>query len=378
MSASYKAGIAVALAISAWWPGQVQAQQRAFPAKPASGLYLGADLSFTNEMEDCGAVFRSKGKPVDPFVLMKAKGGTIARVRLWNDPRWTNYSNIWDMTKTVRRAKAAGLQVLLDFHYSDDWADAGKQITPVAWTGMNPDEQAKALYDFTRKTLADLDAAGLMPEMVQVGNELNVEILGGYLGSTLNWERNAKLINAGLQAVRDAGAAAKINPRVMLHVAQPENIEPWFDRATAVGITNYDVVGISYYPEWSSQSMSGLGAAVASAKKKLNRDVIVVETGYPFSDVRKDSSNNMLSKLLPDYPGTPAGQLKFLTDLTQTTIDNGGIGVVYWEPTWVSTGCRTRWGGGSLMENATWFDAETHEALPAFDFLGKTYSPKRP
>ena len=92
--------------------------------KPASGLYLGADLSYVNEMEDCGAVFRARGKPVDPFVLMKAEGGNIVRVRIWNDAKWTRYSDLADVTKTIRRAKAAGMQVLLDFHYSDDWRTA--------------------------------------------------------------------------------------------------------------------------------------------------------------------------------------------------------------------------------------------------------------
>ena len=115
------------------------------PDRPASGLYLGADLSYVNEMEDCGAVYRERGKPVDPFALLARKGGNLVRVRIWKDAKWTRYSNLADVTKTIRRAKAAGMQVLLDFHYSDDWADGDKQIAPAAWAKLDTPAQAKAL-----------------------------------------------------------------------------------------------------------------------------------------------------------------------------------------------------------------------------------------
>jgi arabinogalactan endo-1,4-beta-galactosidase len=116
---------------------------------PPSGLYLGADLSYVNEMEDCGAVYRLRGKPVDPFKLMKREGGNIVRVRIWNHATWTRYSDYADVLKTIRRAHAAGMQALLDFHYSDDWADGGKQIAPAAWAKHSTDEQVKALHDYT-------------------------------------------------------------------------------------------------------------------------------------------------------------------------------------------------------------------------------------
>ena len=215
-------------------------------AKPDSGLYLGADLSYVNEMEDCGAVYRKDAKPVDPFALLAAAGGNLVRVRIWNDATWTKYSNPADVAKTIRRARAAGMQVLLDFHYSDDWADGDKQLVPAAWAKLDTDRQAKALYDYTRAILSGLDAQGLMPEMVQVGNETNPELMGGKSSEKIRWERNAKLFNAGIRAVRDAGKQAKINPRVMLHIAQPENVLPWFDDAKQAGVVDYDVIGISY------------------------------------------------------------------------------------------------------------------------------------
>src|SRR3954467_14686691 len=178
---------------------------------PPGGLYLGGDLSYVNEMEDCGAVYRKGGQPVDPFALLKAEGGNLVRVRIWNNPTWTKYSNYPDVLKTIRRTHAAGMQALLDFHYSDDWADGGKQIAPAAWAGLHTDGQVKALHDYTLETLRKLDADGAMPEMVQVGNETNPELLGGKVpGQPINWVRNARLLNAGIAAVQEAGRAGSI------------------------------------------------------------------------------------------------------------------------------------------------------------------------
>jgi arabinogalactan endo-1,4-beta-galactosidase len=348
------------------------------PDKPTGGLYLGADLSYVNEMEDCGAVYRARGKPVDPFTLMKARGGNIVRVRIWNDAKWTKYSDLADVTKTIRRARASGMQVLLDFHYSDDWADGEKQIAPAAWATLDTAAQAQALYAYTRDILTTLDAEGLMPEMVQVGNETNPELMGGIKDRAINWPRNAILLNAGIKAVRDVGKTASFNPRIMLHIAQPEHVEPWFDDTTAAGVTDYDVIGISYYRKWSTQTVAQLGETIAQAKDRYRADVIVVETAYPFTTEGADQSPNLLGSdsLLPGYPATPKGQRSYMIDLTQTVVDAGGIGVVYWEPAWVSTGCKTRWGTGSNWENAAWFDLKRHEELPVFDFLARDYTPR--
>lgn len=346
------------------------------PPAPSGGLYLGADLSYVNEMEDCGVVYRKGGKPVDPFALLKAGGGNIVRVRIWNDAKWTKYSNYADVLKTVRRAKAAGMQVLLDFHYSDDWADGGKQLTPKAWEGLTTDQQAKALHDYTAEILRRLDADGAMPEMVQVGNETNPELLGGKVpGPPINWERNAKLLNAGIQAVQEAGKAGSIAPRIMLHIAQPEYVLPWFDDATKAGVAGYDLIGVSYYKKWSKYSLAQLKDTIAETRRRYGKDVILVETGYPFTLEAADTATNLLGQdgLIEGYPPTPEGQRKYMIDLTQLVVDAGGIGMVYWEPYWVSTRCGTRWGKGSDWENSTWFDYRQNEALPVFDFLDHDY-----
>ncbi len=341
-----------------------------------TGLYLGADLSYVNEMEDCGAGYQAKGKQIDPFDYLKKRGGNIVRVRLWNDAKWTRYSNYDDVAKTLSRAKAAGLKTLLDFHYSDDWADGDKQIAPAAWAGMPADKQAAALGAFTYATLVKLNDQGLMPDWVQVGNETNGELMAGPTSKSIDWVRNAKLFNAGIAAVRKAGQDTKTSPKVMLHIAQPENIIGWFDAAKIAGITDYDLIGISYYRKWSTQSLAQLGAVIKQAKARYQKDVVLVETAYPFSTYGEDTSPDLLGPdtLIAGYPATPKGQRDYMIAITRLTVANGGIGVIYWEPAWVSTGCKTRWGTGSNWENAAWFSLKTHEALPVFDFLSLDYS----
>jgi arabinogalactan endo-1,4-beta-galactosidase len=340
-------------------------------------LYLGADLSYINEMEDCGAVYRNAGKRIDPFKLFAKEGANIVRVRIWNNATWTRYSNLEDVRRTIARSRAAGMQALLDFHYSDDWADGEKQIIPKAWVGLTPQQQANALYDYTYGILTALNRDGLMPEMVQVGNETNSELAGSKKGEPINWARNAMLFNAGIKAVRDAGTKSRIKPRIMIHIAQPENVEPWFEAAQKAGVTGYDIIGISYYRKWSSMDLAGLGRVIAQVKQRFGKDVIVVETAYPFTLENADAAPNILGKdtLIPGYPATPEGQRKYLVDMTKIVAANGGSGVVYWEPAWVSTGCKTRWATGSDWDNATFFDFKRgNEALPAFEFFHHDYS----
>ena len=342
-------------------------------ASAAKPLYFGGDLSFANEMNDCGAVYRDGGAVKDVYTIFKDHGANLVRIRLWTDGNPTHYSNLADVEKSIHRAHAAGMQVLLDFHYSDSWADGDKQVIPKAWAGIaDTPALAQTLYQYTFDTLSALDREGLMPEMVQVGNEINQEMLGqeDWKGRPIDWARNAALINAGIKAVRDAGAKSAIKPRVMLHIAQPENVEPWFAAAVKAGVTDFDVIGISYYSKWSKYSVANLGTEIYRLTHIYKADVMVVETGYIWTTAWKDTSPNTLSEdsVARGYPATRDGQAKFLTDVTQAVLSNGGVGVVYWAPDWVSTDCQTQWGRGSSWENATLFDFDGN-ALPGLDFM---------
>lgn len=345
-------------------------------------LYLGTDLSFANEMEDCGGQFRERGVVRDVFELLHAHGANLVRVRLWNHATWTHYSNLEDVMKTIRRAHAAGMKVLLDFHYSDDWADGGKQIIPGAWASItDPQTLAQTLYQYTFDTLTTLRQAGLMPEIVQVGNEINSEILvkteWSAKGHPLDWPRNALLLNAAIRAVREAGAGISPKPLVMLHLAQPETVAEWLRAATQAGVQDYDLVGISYYSKWSKYSVAGLGTTLRQLSARYPARFLVAETGYPWTLDGADNSPNILGQdaLVVGYPATPASQRQYMIDLTQTVISSGGLGVIYWAPDWISTSCKTRWGRGSAWENATFFDFHHHdELLPVADFLNYPYT----
>ena len=338
-------------------------------------VFLGADLSYINEMEDCGGVYRESGRRVEPFSLFADRGANLVRVRLWHTPP-NRYSAFPDAQRTIRRAKDAGMKVLLDFHYSDHWADPGKQAPPAAWNGLTTDGMRDSVYAYTYQVLDRLAEEDLLPDMVQVGNEINPGFLLPY-GSRARWAQLSKLLKGGIQAVRDVAGHHGTHIDVMLHVAQPEHAMSWFTEAAQAGIEDYDVMGISYYSQWSSVPLAELSGRIeALVSSFAPRDLLVVETGYPWTLSGADPANNILGSdaLEPGYPATPAGQKAYLIDMTQAVFDGGGGGVVYWEPAWVTTRCSTLWGRGSHWENATFFDfSEGNEVLPGIDFIKHAY-----
>jgi arabinogalactan endo-1,4-beta-galactosidase len=341
----------------------------------AGPLYFGADLSFAGQMADCGALYRdSDGTAKDVYAIFKNHGANLVRVRIWNDGNKTRYSNLSDVIRTIRGAKAAGMQVLLDFHYSDSWADAGKQPIPADWAGIGDDAKlADTLYQYTFYVLTTLGRQDLMPEMVQVGNEINVEMLqkaraaDGPPKPPINWTRDALIINAGIKAVRDAGRQSTVKPLVMLQIAQPENIEPWFAQAAKAGVTDFDLIGISYYGrQWSQYDIAQTGDTIRRLRGLYpGKEVMLVETAYPWgSDPEGVHSNLNAKAVLPGYPATPDGQKKFLVDLTRAVLAAGGDGVNYWAPDLVPNRCDTRNKGSTTAL----FDFDG-KVLPGIDFM---------
>jgi arabinogalactan endo-1,4-beta-galactosidase len=339
--------------------------------------FAGVDLSYVNEMQDCGAQYRVGGKVKDPFQLFADAGANLVRLRLWNAPDWTKYGTEADVTRSIERAHRTGMKVLLDLHYSDDWADPQKQTVPKAWAADLGDSRKLAdhVYRYTRDVLTRLDARGLLPYMVQVGNEINTQMLrpADTPGTPIDWTANASYLQAGIRAVRATRSADGASPKVMLHVAQPENVEPWFAAATAAGVTDFDYIGVSYYRKWSSMDINQAEMALHRVHQRFERPIIVVEVSYPFTLADAgDRAPNLLGEdsLHRGYPATLRGQQRFMNDVVRMTLRVGGVGVVYWEPAWVSTRCSTRWGTGSHWENATLFDFRRgNELTPAADFL---------
>ena len=176
----------------------------------------GMDLSTLMEVEACGGKFYDSGRQGDAVEILKSYGMNLVRLRLWNDPYsedGTPYgAGTNDLARTIEMAKRlrnAGIDWMLDFHYSDFWADPGKQTIPKAWRGLQPEGLAQAIYDFTYRVLGTLTAEGLLPTIVAVGNELSKGLLWPY-GRVPNFENIALFLNAGIRAVRDAAPGAKI------------------------------------------------------------------------------------------------------------------------------------------------------------------------
>lgn len=336
-------------------------------------FYFGVDLSYVNEMDDCGAIFRENGESKDAFELFRSQGTNLVRARLWHNPDWTDYSTLEDVTRTFYRAQTAGMDTLLSIHYSDNWADPGKQAIPAAWEAYSEEELPEVLYQYTYDVLFHLYQNGLLPDFVQVGNEINsglVKRVGG-----LDWPRDVKLINAGIRAIRDIQNDTGFKVQAVLHVAQPENTGWWFREAIEADVDDFDVIGISYYPQWSSFSIGDVGAHAAYLREQFNKDVLIVETAYPWTlEKVEESADNILYQGVRGYPISIEGQRQFMIDLSQSLISNGGLGVVYWEPAWVSTKCTTRWGQGSHWENAVFFDFNNENELHAgIEFLSFPY-----
>ena len=327
----------------------------------ALSFYSGVDLSYVNEMEDCGAIFKNLDNAVqDPYKIFYDAGAKIVRIRLWNNPEWTNYSNIEDVKKSISRAKMLGLKILLDFHYSDTWADAGKQIIPKEWEELINDRNAlgQKVYSYTKSVLEVLISENLKPDIVQIGNEINTMILQeeNNHNSEIDWDRNSFLINSGISAVRDLEKGIE----VMLHIAQPENASWWFNEASTNGITDFDWIGLSYYPKWSTINIDDIDLEVKSLIENYNKRLMVVETAYPFTLESKDNASNILGEdsLISNFPASVDGQHNYLKYLKSKLISGGAEGLIYWEPAWVSTRCKTLWGTGSHWENSTLFNFE--------------------
>ncbi|MDJ0759669.1 MAG: glycosyl hydrolase 53 family protein [Woeseiaceae bacterium] len=345
------------------------------PAAAGAGdVWRGVDLSYVNELEDCGAEYRHGDATKDPFRIMADAGANIVRLRLWVAPDWTRYSTFDDVRKSLARAKAAGMRTLLDLHYSDDWAHPGKQLRPAGWPPADDtDGLSGALAEYTTDTLLALEADGLLPDVVAVGNETNTDMLIDEEvdeKADVNWARNVRLLNAGIRAVRQLDVEPERRPQVMLHIAQPENVRVWFDDGIYAGLDDFDIIGVSYYPKWSSTPFSEIREKISEFRSRFGSDVVVVETAYPWTLDGKDAAGNLLGddSLVDGYPATPDGQRRFLIDLQSEVVAGGGLGIVYWEPAWVSSSCQTRWGQGSHWENAALFDFE-NRLLPGAAFL---------
>ncbi|WP_298649785.1 glycosyl hydrolase 53 family protein [uncultured Proteiniphilum sp.] len=285
-------------------------------------LSLGADISWLPQMEASGYVFyNDNGQPEDCFKILKEHGINSIRLRTWVNPSDDPRSGHCSKEETVamaRRAKEWGMRVMINFHYSDSWADPVKQHKPKDWEGLGFEQLNEALYNYTYEVMAALKKAGVTPEWVQVGNEIPSGMIHPE-GHTDNWPQLVALINSGYDAIKAVSPSSK----VILHVDQGNNNERfrwWFDNAEREG-AKYDVIGMSFYPYWLegkpdyTKIIDDLGHNLNDMAYRYNKEVMVVEVGG--EDLKVRNTHDMLRAVIRKVKEVP---------------NEKGKGVFYWEP----------------------------------------------
>lgn len=356
------------------------------PAKVPAGFIKGADLSTLKEMEDVGYVYKDlNGNPGDCMQILKDQGFNYVRLRLWNDPYDANGNTYGGGTNDLptdialaKRAKALGLKFLLDFHYSDFWTDPGKQFKPKAWEKLSFEDLNKALYTYTKETIEAFAKEGVMPDMVQVGNELNSGMLwpdGKSWGQNGGeFDRLATLLKSAIQGVRDGGGT---DCQIMLHLAEgpkKDTFKWWFDEITARDVP-FDIIGMSMYTWWHG-TIPQLKESMEFCAERYGKEINVVEAAYAYTLENLDGVENTFTaneEKVSGYPATPEGQAAFFRDLMEAVASvKGGNGIFYWEPAWKSApGITWATQAGMDYTNDHWKEGNTRENQALFDNDGK-------
>jgi arabinogalactan endo-1,4-beta-galactosidase len=288
---------------------------------------VGADVSFLGQAEHDGVVFKDTGVAAPGLQILKNHGYGWIRLRLFHQPSQLP-NNLEYTIALARDAKKLGFKFLLDYHYADDWADPGKQPIPQAWRGKSHPELVTAVFEYTRDTIAAFRDAGVLPDMVQIGNEITNGMLWPDGRVPENWDNFAQLVYAGVNGV-DAGRGNNPRPRIMIHIDRGGDLKgtkAFLDKLNSYHVP-YDVIGQSYYPWWHG-SLNDLRGNLEFMARHYQKDIIVVETAYNWRP------GNYRNKLAP-FPESPEGQRAFLDELNRVvmgTPDGRGAGVFWWEP----------------------------------------------
>ncbi|MBQ9843914.1 MAG: glycosyl hydrolase 53 family protein [Oscillospiraceae bacterium] len=317
---------------------------------------LGMDASCVPALEAGGVrYYDHDGNHKNVYEILSDNGINYIRVRVWNDPFDANGNGYGggncDIENAVTIGKAAtafGMKLLVDFHYSDFWADPGKQRAPKAWQGMDIDQKSEALYQYTKESLQKLVDAGVDVGMVQIGNETNGALCGETSSALGGWKKIMQLISAGSKAVREVCPQAL----VAVHFANPEKADSYvsYGKNLAYYQVDYDVFASSYYPFWHG-TLENLSQVLSNIATTYNKKVMVAETSYAYTAADSDFHGNTIGEgggIVKDYPFTIQGQANLVRDVIDTVANKttNGIGVFYWEGTWIAAG------GKSYEENA--------------------------
>ncbi|MBB4080915.1 arabinogalactan endo-1,4-beta-galactosidase [Lewinella aquimaris] len=343
----------------------------------------GVDLSYVNAIEQAGGIYYdTAGVRVDPYQYFAERGAEMVRIRLWHTPE-NNQSDCGepitsggreDVLLAARKIDSSGMGLNLAIHYGDYFVDPGKQERPQAWDGLSGQTLLDSIYHYTYRTLELLHAQGTDPVIVAVGNETD----NGFVDATVRtngfeWADDAAKFNAGLRAVREFNTTHGTTIRSAIHLTEGY-ARAGVKEFTDAGVTDFDVIGLSYYPHFNPRTTIGeMGELVGHLIETYGKEVMVFETGFSHNNTGgSDDYNNFLAGNgeVSSYPPTPSGQRDFLLALNEAICAAGGTAIFYWEPAWITSEMCDAWGQGSSYENASWFDYES-KALPAFDWLGQ-------
>jgi arabinogalactan endo-1,4-beta-galactosidase len=330
----------------------------------------GTDISFTLQEEAAGKSYRDNGvvQPIER--ILAARGSNYVRLRVWTAPP-SGYSTLQTALALGRRAQRAGLKILLNLHYSDFWADPGKQPTPAAWAGQNLSTLATTVRGYTRDAVQAFERQNSPVSMVQVGNEITSGMLFPlgqiYQSGGEHWPEFTTLLKAGIAGARDGGA-----PSIMVHIDRGGDnggSRYFYDHILAQGV-QFDVIGLSYYPFWHG-ALSALRANLNDLSTRYGKDLVVAETSYPWTLGNGDGLGNFINSAsqLPDgarFPATQSGQAAYFEELRTVlaAVPNGrGAGFFDWEPGWLP-GIGWSPGEGNPNDNLTMFDWSGN-ALPS-------------
>lgn len=308
-------------------------------------FYRGMDASAVLALENSGVKYYNfDGEEQDVFMTLAQAGVNYIRLRVWNDPYDENGNGYGGGNNDVataitlgQRATKYGMKVCIDFHYSDFWADPKKQFVPKAWEGMEIEEKADALYDFTLDSLTQLLEAGVDVGMVQIGNEIN----NGMSGET-DVANIRKLLTAGSKAVREAAVNSGKEILVAVHYTNIDDMKKLDTLLTGLQVKeiDYDIVGLSFYPYWHG-TMDDLKNAITHIRNTYGKKVYVAENAYCYTAEDGDGSANSVEgtdDLAEGYSASVQGQANEVRDVCAAASEAGAEGVFYWEGTWIPVG----------------------------------------
>ncbi|KAB8137695.1 cellulase family glycosylhydrolase [Gracilibacillus oryzae] len=353
----------------------------------ANEFIMGGDISMLEEVEDLGGKFYEDGIEQDAMEILSSNGMNYVRLRLWVDPYdsegnpYGGGTNDLDTTISLaKRAKALGMNILLDIHYSDFWADPGTQTKPKAWQELSYPELKTQVYQYSKNVIERMEQQNILPDMVQIGNETTAGVLwaDGKVGEgNNNFTQLAELFSAGISGIKDA-LTSEEDIEIVLHLDHGGDnslYQWWFDNITALGV-DFDIIGLSYYPFWHG-TMGELHYNLNNISKRYNKDVMIVETAYGFTLDDGDGLGNSFfetEESVGGYPATPEGQIQYMNDLKEIVKDipnNRGRGIFWWEPTWIPVE-GANWGteAGKLYNNDTGLLSNPWDNQTLFDFNG--------